>query len=150
DKVYEDGLRVLHRALQLRVVLHTDEEWMRRKFYDLNQTSSGVLTTRNHSCCFECREVIIVEFPAMTMALAYCSVLINGICERILLHFAGISSETHGAGFGSDLLLLFHQVNHRFLAIGIHFRRVRFFQTEDISCKLDNRHLHSKTNSEEG
>src|SRR5690606_36322590 len=132
------------------VVLQTDEEWMRRKFYDLNQTSSGVLTTSNHSCCFECSAVIVVELPAMTMALAYCCVVINGICKRVLLHFAGISSETHGAALGSDLLLLFHQIDHRFLAIGIHFRRVSFFQTEYVSCKLDNSHLHSKTNSEEG
>ena len=61
-----------------------------------------------------------------------------------------VASETHRATLVGDVLLVLHDVDDGILGGVVHLGAVGLIPSEDIACELDDRHLHTEADADEG
>ncbi|OPZ73016.1 MAG: hypothetical protein BWY82_01249 [Verrucomicrobia bacterium ADurb.Bin474] len=112
--------------------LNPNHEWMVCDFDDLNQTALGVCSGDAQSFAFEGAAIFIIEFVSMAVALADLRFTV-GIPGNAPIHqIAAVGSEAHGGPFSGDVLLGFHQVDHRIGCLFVKLLAVCFCEPEHM------------------
>ena len=139
-----------HCALILWVILGTNVPLQSRYLYHLYKVAFGVASYTHHASAFIFGKILVVEFVAVTVALAYILLLIYIKCTRTLFKYTLILTQTHSTSHIGDVLLLFHDVYHVVSRLLVHLAAVGVGIAQHVAGKLDNHHLHTQTDTKGG
>src|SRR5580700_9178784 len=128
--------------------LAAQEEWVVRKFHDLDIGSVGSCAADPQSGGSKRPFVLAVELVAMTVALADLALPISSTRQRVGLQFARPCTQPHRAAQFFHTAQLAQLVNHAMRGRGIKLTGIRLLQPAYIARELDARGLHTQANSE--
>ena len=134
---------------QFRMGLRADEEGMILQLDHFHDPVVRRGPGDDHAGFFELLAIVIVHFPAMTVALRDYGLPVEVVRVCSVLKDAGVCTEAHGAAKIRNIFLVRHQVDDRMLCGRLKLCTVSIFHFQNISGKIHDRHLHSQTDSKE-
>lgn len=114
DKTREEWMWVRWAALELWVVLASNEEWVLRKLDHFNKTVLVVGGGDNHASFFDAAAVVWVELIAVTVTFGNAFLLtVELVAQATLLDMGRVGTQAHGCTLGFDVLLFVLQADNR-------------------------------------
>ena len=124
DKAAEQRVTVHGPRFELRMKLAAEKPGMAAQLDNLHQRAVRRHPAQHHPFGAEFGPVVIVELVAMAVPLRNLFPAIQLGGESFVLQHTRIAAQAHGAAFGVDGFLLFHEMNHRMGRLQVEFRRV--------------------------
>src|SRR5438876_1524780 len=84
----------------------------------------------------------------MPVTLRHLDAAVEFFRERAFSDFGWPCAEPHASAFVADATLLFQQRNHRLGNVLVELSAVCVFDSADVPCEFNRRHLHAETKAE--
>ena len=129
------------------MVLNADIEGFFGKFYRFDQSAVWRHTADFKPCAYKLLFVIVIKLVAVAVALADFGFAVAFFHNGMGCNYAGIGAKTKGAALVDIVVLTGHKIDNLVFALLVKLARVGVFYARYVSCVLDNRYLHTKTDA---
>src|SRR5687768_11837092 len=149
DQPREQRMRARRTRLQLGMELTADEPWMIGELDDLDERAVRAHPTQSEPVLDERVPILVRYFIAVAVPLADLGHAVHLGRLAAAREPTRVRSQPHRAAHVGDVLLGFHQADHRVLALRRELARMTVVELEHVARELDDRHLHPETDTEE-
>jgi len=134
-------MRAIGTGLELGMKLSGDHTGMIREFDDLDEFSVGRGPRDDETIVLECVTIGIIEFISVSVSFGYLGGPVRLLGECSFFDRTWIGSETHRPSFGTDGLLIFHEVDYLVFGFVVEFFGVSTSKSAHISGEFDRHNL---------
>ena len=147
-KALEERMRLVRTGFEFGVILNAHIERTVGKLDRFDKSAIGRKPRERHSAGGQSLAVIVVEFIAVTVTLAYLFRTVALLHCRAGLYHAGIGSGTKRTALVDIVALTGHEVYDLVRALLIKFARMSVLYSGNVSRIFYNRYLHTEADTE--